>query len=179
MEAHMTIKDIIQPHTIIIDEYLRLKTPNRTEWEKALPWYQNPRVLYYSEGVTDKVYGMDIINRMYEYLSKIGELYFIEIYEENHWMAIGDATLSEANMPIAIGDEKYWGKGIGKKVIGKLVERAKEIKLKRICIPAIYTYNERSQNLVKSMGFVEVNSNDKEKTYELIFLEDGGSNIVK
>ena len=104
---------------------------------------------------------------MYDYLSKMGELYFIEIYEENHWKTIGDATLSETNMPIVIGDEKYWGKGIGKKVISKLIERAKEIKLKKICIPTIYTYNERSQNLFKSMGFVEVNSNDKEKTFEL------------
>lgn len=163
----MAIKSIIQPHTILIDEYLRLIETNRTDWEKALPWYQNQSILYYSEGVTDKVYDMDIINRMYEYLSKIGELYFIEIYEENHWKTIGDATLSEVNMPIVIGYEKYWGKGIGKKVISKLIERAKEIKLKRVCIPAIYTYNERSQNLFKAMGFLEVNSNDKEKTYEL------------
>jgi RimJ/RimL family protein N-acetyltransferase len=163
----MTIRSIIQPHTIVIDEYLRLRTPSGNEWEKALPWYQNQSILYYSEGVTDKVYDMGIINRMYEYLSKIGELYFIEIYEENHWKAIGDATLSEENMPIVIGDEKYWGKGIGKKVITKLIERAKEIELKRIYIPAIYTYNERSQNLFKAMGFVEVRSNDKEKTYEL------------
>ncbi|MCB2310456.1 GNAT family N-acetyltransferase [Clostridium tagluense] len=163
----MAIKNIIQPHTILIDEYLRLRYPNKVEWEKALPWYQNPSILYYSEGVTDKVYDMDIINRMYEYLSKIGELYFIEIYEENHWKAIGDATLSEINMPIAIGYEKYWGKGIGKKVISQLIQRAKEIKLKKICIPAIYRYNKRSQNLFRTMGFVEVNSNDREKTFEL------------
>jgi RimJ/RimL family protein N-acetyltransferase len=163
----MPIKDIIQPYTILIEEDVRLRTPNRTDWEKALPWYQNPSMLYYSEGVTDKVYDMDIISRMYEFLSKIGELYFIEIYEEDDWKAIGDATLSEENMPIAIGNEKYWGKGIGKKVISKLIERAKEIKLKKIYIPAIYTYNERSQNLFKSMGFVEVNSNDREKTFEL------------
>lgn len=163
----MTIKDVIQPHTILIDGYLRLRAPNRTDWERALPWYQNQNILYYSEGVTDKVYDMDIINRMYAYLSKIGELYFIEVYEENHWKTIGDATLSEINMPIVIGDEKYWGKGIGKRVISKLIERAKEIKFKRIFIPVIYTYNERSQNLFKAMGFVEVNSNDREKAYEL------------
>jgi RimJ/RimL family protein N-acetyltransferase len=163
----MAIRDIIQPHTIQIDEYLRLRETNRTDWEKALPWYQNQSILHYSEGVTGKVYDMDIINRMYKYLSKIGELYFIEINEENHWKTIGDATLSEVNMPIVIGEEKYWGKGIGKKVISKLIERAKEIKLERINIPTIYTYNERSQNLFKAMGFVEVSSNDREKVFEL------------
>jgi RimJ/RimL family protein N-acetyltransferase len=164
----MSIKNIIQPGTILIDDYIRLKTPDKSEWHKALPWYQNRKVLYYSEGVEDKVYDLDVINRMYGYLSDIGELYFIEILEENNWKAIGDVTLSEQNMPVAIGDENYWGKGIGKKVISKLIERAREIGIKKIYIPAIYAYNARSQNLFRSLGFIEVGSNGREKSFELI-----------
>jgi RimJ/RimL family protein N-acetyltransferase len=165
---YMPIKTTPQPFVIEVDKALRLRTPDRSDWSKALPWYTNPTVLYYSEGVTDRVYDLTIIDRMYSYLIDIGELYFIEVYE-NQWKAIGDVTLSEVNMPIAIGDEKYFGRGIGKKVVSKLIERAKDIGMNRIFIPSIYVYNIRSQNLFKSLGFVEVSSTDKEKSFELVW----------
>lgn len=84
---------------------------------------------------------MDIINRMYGYLNSVGELYFIELFENWDWKQIADVALSEKNMPIAIGEEKYWGKGIGEKVISGLIERAKIIRLNKICVSAIYVYN--------------------------------------
>lgn len=112
----MGFEGIIQPEIIYIDEKIRLRNPDKIEWNTALPWYQNPKVLYFSEGVTDKVYDIETINRMYSYLSSIGELYFIESFEDGIWKPIGDVTLSEKNMPIAIGEEKYWDKGIGKKL---------------------------------------------------------------
>ena len=76
-------------------------------------------------------------------------------------------SLSEQNMPIAIGDERYWGKGIGKKVIKKLIDRAKIINLEKIYIPAIYKYNDRSRNLFTSLGFIMVGENEKEESFEL------------
>jgi RimJ/RimL family protein N-acetyltransferase len=163
----MPINNIIQPQIIKIDENLRLVSPNKSDWKKAIPWYHNSSVLYYSEGTTDKVYDMDTINRMYEYLSNIGELYFIEVIMNNEWAAIGDVTLSEINMPIVLGDEGFWGRGIGKKVIKKLIERAKEIAIKRICVPTIYEYNHRSQNLFRSLGFIEIKDSGREKSFEL------------
>lgn len=164
----MGIKEITQPDIIEIDKELRLRTPNKNQWEVALPWYENTKVLYYSEGVTDKIYDMEIINRMYMYLSNAGELYFIEVLENGDWKPIGDVTLSEENMPIAIGEEAYWGKGIGKKVIGRLIERTREIGLKKLQVPSIYLYNSRSENLFTSLGFVEVSKNEKEKSFELV-----------
>jgi len=164
----MAFDNIIQPEIISIDNNLRLISGKKDQWEKALPWYTNPKVLYYSEGITEGVYDMAVINRMYEALSSIGELYFIEVLEDNQWKPIGDATLSDKNMPIVIGDECYWGKGFGSKIIKVLIERARFIGLGKITIPAIYVYNERSQNLFKSMGFKEISSNNKEKTYELL-----------
>ncbi|RKD31579.1 GNAT family N-acetyltransferase [Thermohalobacter berrensis] len=156
-----------QPEIICINKKLRLRRTKEEDWKKALNWYQNPKVLYYSEGVTTKVYSMEVIKRMYKHLSNIGELYFIEVFENEDWKAIGDVTLSEKNMPIVIGEERYWGKGIGKKVISKLINRAKDIKLKKIYIPSIYKYNERSRNLFESLGFVKVAGNEKEDSYEL------------
>ena len=163
----MPFKEIDQPNIIKIDEDLRLRKLNEEEWGLGLPWYQKKNVLYYSEGVTDKVYDMNIINRMYKYLSDIGELYFIEALEENKWIPIGDVTLSEENMPIVLGDEKYWGRSIGKKVISKLIERAREINLDKIYIPSIYKYNDRSRNLFTSLGFIKVSENEKEESFQL------------
>jgi RimJ/RimL family protein N-acetyltransferase len=163
----MAFEDINQPEIIDINTGLRLRKFDESEYIKALPWYQDPQVLYFSEGITDKVYNMEIINRMYKYLGSIGELYFIELYEDNSWKPVGDVTLSDKNMPIAIGDPKYWSRGIGKDVISKLLERAKEIGIKKICIPQIYKHNARSKNLFTSFGFVKVSENEREESFEL------------
>lgn len=164
----MGIKEITQPDIIEIDKELRLRTPDKSQWEVALPWYENPKVMYYSEGVTDKVYDMEKIKGMYSYLGRVGELYFIEVLESGVWKPIGDVTLSEENMPIAIGEEAYWGKGIGKKVIGSLIERARKIGLKKLQVPSIYLYNSRSESLFTSLGFIQINENEKEKSFELV-----------
>jgi RimJ/RimL family protein N-acetyltransferase len=162
----MAFFNITQPDLVEIDECTRLRKVCKDEYHVALPWYQNPRVLYYSEGITDKTYDLDVINRMYNFLSSTGELYFIEFMEDK-WHAIGDVVLSENNMPIVIGEDKYCGKGIAKKVIAKLILRAKEIGLETIRIPAIYKYNERSRNLFLSFGFTKIAENENEESYEL------------
>lgn len=163
----MPFKNIQQPNIINIQNDLRLRIINESQWHLALPWYQNQEVLYYSEGVKDKIYDMETIKKMYTYLNNIGELYFIEILENEQWNPIGDVTLSEENFPIVIGNKDYWGKGIGKKVISVLIDRAKRIGLRKIYIPAIYKYNERSRNLFTSFGFIKVSENEKEDSFEL------------
>lgn len=163
----MAIRNIEQPNVIIIDNELRLRKAREEEWKVALSWYENPKALYYSEGLIQEIYDMEIINRMYSYLSSIGELYFIEILEKDTWTPIGDITLSEENMPIIIGDEKYWGRGIGKKSVLALINRAESIKLDKIHIPTIYKYNERSKNLFISIGFIKVKEDEDSESYEL------------
>lgn len=161
----MPIENVVQPEEIDIDKGLRLKVYEKEKWNVAIPWYQNKKILYYSEGVNAKPYDMEVINRMYNYLSGIGELYFIEIFEDGIWKPIGDVTLSEKNMPIVI-DEGDWGCGIGKKVISELIERAIKIKLKTIKIE-IYKYNPRSRNLYTSLGFTKLSENETSDFYEL------------
>ena len=157
---------IEQPKIIDVDEKLRLRKFDESEYAKAIPWYENPQVLLFSEGITDRVYDIEVLNRMYKYLGSIGEIYFIEVFEDGAWQAVGDVTLSDRNMPIVLGDEKYWGKGIGRRVIAALLQRAKNIGLEKIFIPAIYKYNDRSRNLFKSFGFVKIAENGKEESYE-------------
>lgn len=165
----MAIDNFLQPNIINIDERLRLRKACENEWKYALPWYQDSEVLYYSEGVTEKTYNLEIINRMYNYLSNIGELYFIEVSHEKLWTPIGDVTLSDKMMPIIIGNKKYWGKGIAKKVLKKLIERAKNIGFSSIKLKGIYKYNERLNKLFTSVGFYKVSEDEKEEYYELKF----------
>lgn len=157
-----------QPEFIEINSALRLRTPKKSDWDLAYPWYQNPNVMYLSEGVTNKTYELEQIYNMYEFLSTRGELYFIEVKENENWYAIGDVTLWEENLPIAIGDEEYWGQGIGKAVIKTLLKRAKRLGMTKISVPAIYHYNIGSQRLFESCGFKKVGENATEKSYEKI-----------
>jgi RimJ/RimL family protein N-acetyltransferase len=162
----MSIKNTIQPEIIDIEEKLRIRKPAEDEWGAAVEWYHNPKVMYYSEGVTNKVYELYNIQCMYKILGDQGEVYFIEAYENNSWKPIGDASLSEKNLPIVIGDEAYWGKGIGGKVVSKLIERAKEIGLRKITVE-IYKYNDRSRNLFTSHGFIKVSEDEECDCFEL------------
>lgn len=160
-----------QPNLINVNKSLRLIKPERESWRLALDWYQNPDVLYYSEGVTGKFYDIEVITNMYSFLSSIGELYFIEILEDGLWKVIGDVTLSEKTMPIVIGYKEYWGKGIGKKVIRALIIRAQELGIKKIKLSGIYNYNERSRNMFMSLGFTKISQDENKEIFELVLVE--------
>lgn len=156
-----------KPKYIYIDENIRLISLDKSDWKVALSWYQDEEILYLSEGINDRVYNLATVYRMYNYLNSIGELYFIQVKEDNIYKTIGDVTLSKENMPIVIGEKKYWGKGIAKKTISKLLERAIDLNFESIYIPEIYLYNERSESLFKSLGFKEIKENDKSKAYKI------------
>ncbi|WDV46389.1 GNAT family protein [Clostridiaceae bacterium M8S5] len=162
----MGFDGIKQPKIIQINNWLQLRRPDDKEWKKAIEWYNNEKVMYYSEGITDKIYDMYIIERMYTYLSKIGELYFIETLDDGKWQSIGDVTLAESNLPIVIGQERFWGLGIGKKVVTKLLERATQIGIREITIE-IYSYNERSKRLFESLGFIKIGETEKGESYSI------------
>ena len=148
-----------------IDEEIRLRKVEKEEWHKALEWYSDRDIMYYSEGIIDRVYDLSDIHRMYNYLSSSGELYFIEAYVDNQWISIGDVTLMKDNLPIVIGNKEYWGMGIGKKVIRRLIVRAREIGYGTLVVPEIYHYNERSRKLFVSLGFVRSGKNDRSESY--------------
>ncbi len=150
----------------MISKTLRLRKPKKTEWKLALPWYQNPKVMYLSEGITHRVYELENIYVMYEYLSTMGDFYFIEVLEEGRWHPIGDVTLWEENLPIAIGDETYWGQGIGKAVVRKMLELAKQKGYQVVNVPSVFQYNQGSKALFESLGFKKVSEDAEEVAYQ-------------
>lgn len=158
----------IQPELINIDATLRLRSYDGN-YQVAIPWYQDETVYYNSEGISDpaKMPDAEYVREMYEYLTSHGELYFIEVFENGNFRAIGDVTLKAENPPIVIGVPKYRGKGIGTKVMGVILQRAKEIGIKKIFGSTIYDYNTASRRLHENLGFKCVEIRGKERIYEI------------
>lgn len=166
----MAINGIDQPEIININETLRLRAYDGN-YLTGLPWYQNEVVYYNSEGITDKskIPDAEYVKRMYDYFASNGksEMYFIELWENGAFIPIGDVALQEENPPIVIGDDRYRGRGVAKKVMMAIIQRAKEIGIKRFYNTVIYDYNIASQKLYESLGFVCVDVQGKERIYEM------------
>ncbi|MUK90621.1 GNAT family N-acetyltransferase [Ornithinibacillus sp. L9] len=145
---------------VIKDNNIRLRPIRLPEdLPIALPWYQDEEVLYFSEGVGTSAYGLPTIERMYKYLTTVGEVYLIEVHDRHNWLPVGDVTLSKDMIPIVIGDQDYRGKGIGKRVIKLLIEQAKEFNWEQIKVNKVYEYNVASRKLFEGLGFKQTATN--------------------
>ena len=159
----MPFRNIAQPEIINIDSSLRLRAYDGN-FSIAYEWYQDDTVRKFSEGITDpdKRLDMNWVAKKLNALNNNGELYFIEVIENENFIPIGDVTLQENNPPIEIGVAKYRGIGIGTKVMKALITRAKEVGIKKIYNAGCYEDNTASQKMFENAGFVLV-FHDKEK----------------
>ncbi|SCI68961.1 Uncharacterised protein [uncultured Clostridium sp.] len=162
----MPIKNIDQPKIIQIDDALRLRCFDN-KYDFAWQWYQDLELVKLVDGQNATLYTYNKLKNMYEYLNNNGELYFIEILEGNNFKPIGDVTLCKDDLPIVIGDKNYHKKGIGKKVLLSLIQRAKKLNFSSLNVREIYQYNIASQNLFKSVGFIEGKTTKNGKSYFL------------
>ena len=161
----MAIQGIEQPEIIQIDNTLRLRKYDGV-FDFALEWYQDEDMVYMVDGAKN-AYDMDRLTRMYEYLNKAGELYFIEILENERFKPIGDVTFWQDDMPIVIGDAHYRGKGIGRKVISALVQRGRALGFGYVSVGEIYDWNEPSRRCCESVGFQAYKKTEKGSKYRL------------
>ena len=162
----MAIQGIEQPAIIQIDDALRLRKYDGVH-NFALAWYQDEDMVYMVDGARS-AYDMDRLTRMYEYLNKAGELYFIEILENGKFKPIGDVTFWQDDMPIVIGDPNYRGKGIGRKVISALVKRGRSLGFGCVSVGEIYDWNEPSRRCCESVGFRAYEKTEKGSKYRMI-----------
>lgn len=163
----MPIDGIVQPDIIEISDCLRLKKYGG-KFDFALPWYQDPVVLRMSEGENTKPYTLENLTRMYTYLSLQGELYWIEELRDGKFVPIGDVTMWQEDMPIALGSPEVRGRGIGKAVVGALIKRARALGWSELNVGNIFAYNEASRRLFTSCGFVECAKTETGASYKLI-----------
>ena len=137
--------------TLPIDATLRLRRFDG-RYDFALAWYQDPETVRLVDGVSEP-YTYEKLTNMYRYLNGKGELYFIEVREAGEWKPIGDVTFWQEDMPIVIGDARYRGRGIGRRVVSALVARGRELGYDRLYVGEIYDYNTASQRCFESVGF--------------------------
>lgn len=147
----MPIMNIAQPEILKVDETLRLRKFD-DKFDFALAWYQDPELVWLVDGVKVPYTG-EKLGRMYHYLDKHGELYFIEAMENGCWKPIGDVCLCEEDLPIVIGDPAYRGKSVGAKVIAALVDRGRTLSWKQMFVEEIYPYNLASKKCFEKSGF--------------------------
>lgn len=147
----MAIAGIAQPALLQIDSGLRLRRFDGS-FAFALGWYQDPNLVYLVDGVREP-YTMDKLERMYTWLDKAGELYFIEILQDGIYQPIGDVTFWQKDLPIVIGEPAFRGRGIGRKVIAALADRGRRLGYARLYVGEIYDFNIGSQKCFESVGF--------------------------
>ncbi len=164
----MTVERIDQPETIPIDTALRLRKYS-DDCSFALKWYQDEETLLLVDG-KNTPYDMKRLYQMYHYLQKQGEVYFIEYQPDAcaEFVPIGDVTFGKDDIPIVIGDRTLRGKGIGKRVIQALIDRAKSFGFPSLRVADIYDYNIGSQRLFESCGFHATTATDRGHSYELL-----------
>ena len=161
----MPIENVIQPDIIQIDGQLRLRKYDGNH-EFALGWYQDEETLMLVDGAYEP-YDLDRLGRMYRYLDARGELYFIEVKNEQGYEPIGDVTFWQEDMPIAIADETYRGRGVGGKIIAALIQRGRELGYDHLGVDEIYDWNEASRRCFERHGFRACEKTEKGSRYHL------------
>lgn len=162
-----------QTEIIKINPALRLRPARYPEdCLLAVPWYKDPEVLWFSEGIKEKVYDLQVITRMYKYLSENGDLFIIETIakDTNTWLPIGDTAIIEEDLPIVIGIPEYRGQGIGKQVLITLLQQAESSK-KPVIRARVFDFNQRSLHLFEGLGFRHTHSVMDHNGNQLYYLE--------
>ena len=93
--------------------------PYYPNYAAALPWYQDPALCRQVDN-RDGVYDLELLKRMYNYLNRRGDLYYIKYRNR----LCGDVCLhpdGEINIVVAA---PFQNRHIGRRVIGELVRMA-------------------------------------------------------
>lgn len=159
----MPIPGIVQPDILPVSDRLRLRKFDGV-FAFSLPWYQDEDTVYLVDGVREP-YTTEKLERMYRYLDRQGELYFIEAAEEEGFRPIGDVTFWQEDMPIVLGDKAYRGQQIGSQVIVALKERGRALGYTRLYVQEIYEFNTASQRCFEKAGFRPIEKTEKGKRY--------------
>ena len=161
----MPIAGILQPEIIPVDDTLRLRKFDGN-YDIALPWYQDRETLLLVDG-KEEPYTPARIKSMYDYLNDHGELYWIEYRQEGTFTPIGDVTFWQEDMPIVIGEKTLRGKGIGRRVVTALCQRARKLGYQKIYVDEIYDFNTGSQRCFERVGFVPYEKTERGARYVL------------
>ena len=120
------------------------------DYKLTLPWYEDVETVKMVDNA-DTPYDLDQLVKMYEYLNKNGDLFYIAYKNK----LIGDCAIFDDNMVAIVVSKEYRGMKIGRKVLDRLITLAKEKDLAYLKAE-IYDFNQVSQSLFKSHGFEKI-----------------------
>ena len=148
------IDNYIQPKEIVIDSTLSLVKyyPN---YKRTFSWYQDLQVCKQVDN-RDHPYDRKLLGKMYRYLAKSGECYYIKFREHGRSHLIGDITLYNGKIAIVICKE-YRNRHLGRKVTAAIIDRARQIGWSKIDAE-IYSFNQQSRKMFLSVGFRQIAS---------------------
>lgn len=115
--------------------------------DTALQWYQDPELCRQVDN-TDRVYDLEMLERMYSFLDAHGDLYYIEYKGQ----LVGDAALRDSGEVCIVICRQYQNRHIGRKVIAELIGLAREKGFSEVKAQ-IYSFNEQSRAMFRAAGF--------------------------
>lgn len=133
----------------IIDEELTL-IPYYPNSEVTLAWYQDVDVCKQVDNI-DHVYTLELLNRMYDFLSTNGSCYYIQ-YKDT---LVGDVTLRDNAEICIVVCKEYQNKHIGRRCVLNMLNLASEKGMREVTA-GIYSFNTQSQKMFQSVGFQKI-----------------------
>lgn len=115
----------------------------------SLPWYQDPDVCKQVDN-RDTPYDVDLLHRMYDYLSANGDCYYIEY----NGTLVGDVSLRNDGEIAIVICKAYQNRRIGRRCVQAMLHLAQE-KGMRSVKANIYAFNTQSQKMFQSVGFTK------------------------
>lgn len=141
---------VIDDEIVLIRYYPNYKT--------ALAWYQDAELCKQADN-RDSVYDLDLLKRMYQYLNKHGDLFYIK-YKGR---LCGDVCLQPDGGVCIVIAKPFQNQHIGRRVIGEIIRLANERQMQKLSAE-IYSFNKQSQKMFRSMGFVKIDDENYELT---------------
>jgi len=143
------------PQILPVDDGLRLRPfVGDADVDLAWPWYQDAETVALVDGPGSPTYARDRVAAMYDALVAQGEVYLIERRTDTgRWEALGDVTLAPDTLPIVVAPGLR-GQGIGRRVVLRLVDRARVLGWDELRVREVYPGNEASHRLFRGLGFV-------------------------
>lgn len=87
------------------------------------------------------------------------EQYVVELRSADGWVPVGDVTLAPEALEIVIAPE-HRGRGLGRRVLLRLVDRARVLGWTHLRAPEVPPGNEASHRLLTGLGFVPTDLGD-------------------
>lgn len=143
----------------IIDGELRLIPYYRND-AASLPWYQDLTVCKQVDD-RDTPYDVELLHRMYDFLSTHGNCYYIEY----QGVLVGDVSLRENGEIAIVVCREFQNRHIGRRCVLEMLRLAGEKGMARVRAN-IYSFNRQSQRMFLSVGFVQTD----EEWYEYTFI---------